>query len=371
MKLAGKILILRFTRLDRIPPGLYGRQILEEHRFPTVLYEFGNYFLPLPSKLRSTFVFAGALLGLVVRMLILGKPALIIAHDLQEQILALYLHRWFGVKYVIHAHEVYGGELAGAFRRCLLKKEGEAFRAAEFSIFPTRQRAAWYRERHQIKHPIEIVYNCPRRETRNPEPADLRREFGLPLSSKIVIYVGGLGPLNALEEAIDAVAGLPDVVLLLAGWGERKYLAELDKKIATAGVAARVRRVGFIPHEKKRGFLAGADIAYCLYRPTEWRTQSIVTASNKTTEAIAAGVPVLLAAQPEAEAFLKEFPVGATVAIDSASIAAGIGKLLENPESVRRRKEVCRQTHLQTLNYDVQFAAVIQRLSSLFSPASP
>ncbi len=75
------------------------------------------------------------------------------------------------------------------------------------------------------------------------DKAVARRSFGLPARSSVVAIVGRLIPIKDHQTLLQALAGLPDVQLLVAGDGELR--TSLERLAADLGLASRVRFLGW------------------------------------------------------------------------------------------------------------------------------
>jgi glycosyltransferase involved in cell wall biosynthesis len=102
-----------------------------------------------------------------------------------------------------------------------------------------------------------------------------------------VASIGRLVKIKGLDQAIEALEGLDEVELLVAGAGpERAHLVELARRHDT-----RVRFLGPVFGADKETLLAAADAVLVPSRPTSTgRTEGVPTAA---IEALARGIPVI------------------------------------------------------------------------------
>jgi glycosyltransferase involved in cell wall biosynthesis len=125
----------------------------------------------------------------------------------------------------------------------------------------------------------------------NPVPAqaeqapreELRRSFGLD-DRNVVAFVGRFGPQKALDVALEAVAQVEGVTLVLAGDGEGRR--ELEARALPLG--DRVRFLGALPRERALELLAAADASLL--------TSAWENLPHTVLEALAAGTPVIATA---------------------------------------------------------------------------
>lgn len=108
-----------------------------------------------------------------------------------------------------------------------------------------------------------------------------RQAWGV--DGKVILSVGHLIERKGHHLVVEALAGLPDVTLLVAGSGpEREALLGLAK---SAGVADRVRLLGAVPHERLPELYSAADLLVLASSREGW--------ANVLLEAMACGTPVV------------------------------------------------------------------------------
>lgn len=178
-----------------------------------------------------------------------------------------------------------------------------------------------------------------------PLPADevraFRREAGLG-ARPVVLFLGRLEPYKGAIEFIDAVAAtlkrLPDgadVVLV----GDGPLRAEMEARVAAAGLSPRIAFTGSQPHARVNQYLNAADIYVS--------TNMYGNLSNANLEALAAGACLVLPTSDPALPLdtvtdrLIPAEVAARYARTSmpASLADTLEQLLCNPDEIARRRE--------------------------------
>ncbi len=383
--LKDKILVLRYSRLGRLPPALYETEILQESGFPVLVFEFavgdditrnisGNipklrYSVPRTflkfGKLSPilTLLWKGYQLIKLVRKS--GKPRIIVSHGLQESCLALFMNWLYGIKFVIHAHEVFERHELSPLNQFFLKIERLAFQHASFAIFPEKRRAVLYRRSYRFTCPIFLVANAPRKNLTS-QKSDLRQTLGLKPADKILYYVGGVGLNNVLEEAIEALKEIPQLHFVIWGWGEASYLEELKALATHHRVSKRVHLLGILDEGKWEN-LNACDISYCVYRPLSLRLKYPVTASNKFMEALALGKPVITSNEKPFKDFLAKYPVGQPIKdYTPKAITAALRSLLadsQNFQECSNRGKIAYQTEF---HYERQFEDALKAFQMLY-----
>lgn len=142
----------------------------------------------------------------------------------------------------------------------------------------------------------------------HPTSHNLRSELGITDDQIVLLYAGALGEAQGLSTLIDACAQVTDprFVCLIAGSG----IAESSLRDQTErSRATNVRFLGRVPQSQMTELLATGDISYIGLRT---HGLSRITMPSKTQSILAAGRPLLVAAEGD---------VAATVAAAGAGFA--------------------------------------------------
>jgi glycosyltransferase involved in cell wall biosynthesis len=126
----------------------------------------------------------------------------------------------------------------------------------------------------------------------NPAPAlpalapreELRKEFGL--TGPTLAFAGRLTVQKSLRVALEAVASVEGVGLLIAGEGDQR--ARLEHDVAELGLTERVRFLGALPRARVVELFAAADASIL---SSTWENFP-----HTVVEALAAGTPVIATA---------------------------------------------------------------------------
>ena len=163
----------------------------------------------------------------------------------------------------------------------------------------------------------------------NPSPAspalppreELKRSFGL--NGRTVAFAGRLTAQKSLGVALEALAEVPDVTLVLAGDGDER--APLERRAAELGLAERVRFLGPQPRERVVELFHAADAAIL---SSSWENFP-----HTVVEALAAGTPVLATRVGGVAEVVHDaengllFPPG-----DAEAMAAGLRRYFDDDE---------------------------------------
>ncbi len=157
----------------------------------------------------------------------------------------------------------------------------------------------------------------------------------VPSGPRLMLFLGRLHPKKGIEELLAAWAllqrrdvQLPRWRLILAGWGERRYVNALTRRIMQVDIGKTVLFVGPQFGKMKNATLAACN-AFVLPSKSEGMPVAVL-------EAWAAGLPVLMTKECNLEA---GFDAGAAVKIqyDARRMASGIRRFMELPDSLLRR----------------------------------
>lgn len=383
--LKNSLLVLRQHRLNHIPPARQSAELLAEAGLPVAVVEFGQaeqttmtdeaglptwrlssaWAQRVPSKLRAPMILAHAL-WILIRRCQTERPALIETHGPQEQFLAWSLNRLFGIPYVAHLHEIYDAKQVRNLARLLIRCEGFFLRRAQFTIFPSAERAAIYQRRYRLPSKPTVVFNTPRRRTPQRQSNFYSRQ-GIPAGSKVILYIGGLAPLNATEAVVKAAAHLAEGrFLVFAGWGDESFIQRLKKLSQEQGTSERVKFVG--PVKDKWNWIDNADLGLCLYQGVELRSRYNAGPSNKLFEFISAGRPVITNHAPDFQAIVEKDSLGLTVdPTRPEDIATAI-------ETLCRRSDIGQKAlalHQSRYNYETQFQPALEKFQAFFPEVRP
>jgi glycosyltransferase involved in cell wall biosynthesis len=246
-------------------------------------------------------------------------PELIHAND--------YDTMWIGVaakllrrsRLLYDAHELWpdqDGDLG--WRPWLIACEGLFVRVADATTTVSPGCAEAMAARYHVEPPI-VVRNLPE------QPAQLEaRQSDGPLA----VYVGVIAPHRGLEEAIAALARVPELRLRLVGADSNGFAAQLHERAERIGVGDRVDVWPPVPPSEVAAAIADSDMGLVLIQPTSLSHR--MSLPNKLFEYTAAGVPVLATELPMMGPLVREEGIGEVVPPgDVEAIASAMRRLLD------------------------------------------
>lgn len=182
---------------------------------------------------------------------------------------------------------------------------------------------------------------------------EARRTFGVSDEVRVVGTVARLVPQKGVADLIRATAGIPDVVLLIAGDGPlRGELEKLAKDLRAAVVFFGAR--DDVPE-----FLAALDV---FVLPSHWEGEPIAL-----LEAMAAGVPIVATATSGTCEILKHEETGLLVPVGGVGeISAMVGQILRD-ELLRERLSSAAIRMVVNRDYRLTAADLMLLYRSVFS----
>ena len=169
-----------------------------------------------------------------------------------------------------------------------------------------------------LPNPAPPIPSLPARE-------ELRRE--LQLEGHVLAFAGRLGPQKALEVALEAVAAVPGVTLVVAGDGPDR--AALEARAAEVGLESRSHFLGSVSRERVLRLFRAADASVL---SSAWENFP-----HTVVEALAVGCPVIATAVGGVPEVVRDGENGLLVPPnDVAALVAAIRRFFED-DGLRRR----------------------------------
>ena len=150
---------------------------------------------------------------------------------------------------------------------------------------------------------------------------ELRHSFGV--TGPTLAFAGRLTAQKSLRVALEAVAAVDGVTLLIAGEGDQRPTLEHD--VAELGLTKRVRFLGALPRERVVELFAAADASIL---SSTWENFP-----HTVVEALAAGTPVLATAAGGVGEVVRDGENGLLVPLaDSKALGAAVRRFFEDDE---------------------------------------
>lgn len=163
------------------------------------------------------------------------------------------------------------------------------------------------------------VHHLPNFVAAADSTAQRRSELDTPEDAPLLLALGRLHRNKAFDVLLEALAGLPECYLWLAGEGPEE--SRLRRQAESLGVATRVRFLGW--REDTAALYKAADLFVCPSRHEPL--------GNVIIEAWSHGLPVVAARAAGPEELIEADESGVLVPLeDAAALAAGIGAVLSD-----------------------------------------
>lgn len=253
------------------------------------------------------------------------------ANDLDTLWPAFRLAKQTNIPVFYDSHE-YFTEAAGLTGRPFPKA---VWLAIEKSIFPKLKHvftvnetiAAIYRSKYGVD--VSVVRNVPVYEPITEQRS--RADLNLPEGKLVILQGAFMDKDRGVVEAVQAIALLPDVHLLLVGAGaEWEEAGVLREKL---GLQNQITLLPKQPFEVLKQLTASADAGLTLDKAVHFNY--MFSLPNKLFDYIHAGIPIVASPLPEVQKVVEQHAIGEIIADwQPASIAAAIGRVLEQPKSI-------------------------------------
>jgi glycosyltransferase involved in cell wall biosynthesis len=267
-------------------------------------------------------------------LLVRTSPALVHAND--------YTTMWPGVaakllrrsRLVYDSHELWPDQGTPEWRPWLLAAEWLFVRVADALVAANPAISETMARRFRVDPPV-VVRNVPEHRAASPAPPEGLRAGRAPLA----VYVGGIVPGRGIEQAIDAVASVPQLRLRLMGQSSDGYRAELESRAAEAGLSDRIEFRPPVEPTAVADTIAGADMGILLTQPT--CLNNVRSLPNKLFEYTTAGIPIVGSDFPVIGAMLREEGIGEPVPpTDVEAIAQAMTRLADRARNAEVRERV-------------------------------
>jgi glycosyltransferase involved in cell wall biosynthesis len=183
-----------------------------------------------------------------------------------------------------------------------------------------------------------------------PGRDELRRE--LELDGRALVFAGRLGPQKALGVALEAVAAVPDVALVVAGDGPERQA--LERRSAELAVEDRVRFLGGVSREDVLRLFSAADAAVL---PSAWENFP-----HTVVEALAVGCPVIATSVGGVPEVVRDGENGLLVPPnDPPALAAAIRRFFADDE-LRDRLAAAAPTSVSEYTEEAVFTRIEEEL---------
>lgn len=257
-----------------------------------------------------------------------GGPALIMARHLK--IAHALIEQCPDIPLLYEAHEVFADMAPPDKRESLARIEDTVLRRAAALVAVTHGVADDLKKRYRLEREIHVLPDAVSWPAHIPEKP--WRDAG-----RHIVYAGSFFPWKGVQDLVAAAEWLPGCRIELIG-GSPERIREYQRRVPANG--AEVVFAGHLPHAETPKALSAACIAVL---PNRAEPNSLWSSPLKLFEYMAAGCAVVAADLPSVREVLAEDEAVWAAPGDPEALAAGIRRLVDNPELARRQGERLRE----------------------------
>jgi glycosyltransferase involved in cell wall biosynthesis len=245
-------------------------------------------------------------------------------------------------------------------RRLYARRELDLVRRADAIVTVNEAIADELRRRWNLAADPIVVRNCPPWTPPADEPPDdLRRASGLPPATRLVLFLGILGPDRGILESGEAVRSVPDAAFVALGFGP--WFERLRRRGADPAFAGRHVTLPAVHPDDVPRWVAGAD-AVIVAVPGDSLNQRLST-PNKFWEGLTAGVPLVVGRDLRVmRGIVEAHGLGAVAnPADADDMARALASVLDAPADERAaRRARALALHRVAYRWDVQVRPLVE-----------
>lgn len=270
-------------------------------------------------------------------------PNFVQANDLNTLIVAIFTARNYEVPLYYDAQELYTEihKLPRWYKYILTIQEFVLIRFANrvTAVNPFISEVIERRYRTTVD---DVLLNCPPFDPVDGDDMDTRpgttarEKFDIAPDIPVVLYSGGLSTQRGLKNLIEAMADIPDAVLVILGEGPLRE--ELEEMAVELCFADRVYFSDFVPHEEVPAFITSADIGVVPYEHVGMN--HYLCSPSKLFHYIMAELVIVGSEFPFLERVIKSNDIGGTFDPDDPeSMTAAIEAIVTDSARLERHRE--------------------------------
>jgi len=183
-----------------------------------------------------------------------------------------------------------------------------------------------------------------------PDRRAARQQFGLDPDRPLVLGVSRLVPRKGFDVLVDAVAGLPDVQLAIAGAGRDR--ARLERRAAQRGLGRRVRFLGRVADDETFPQLYACADVFAMPCRDRWGGLEAEGFGIVFLEAAAAGVPAVAGRSGGSHEAVVDGETGFVVDGRALDVRGALAALLADDDLRARMGAAARARAVMEFSYD-------------------
>ena len=221
---------------------------------------------------------------------------------------------FIGVSYLEHHYNPFVRVFGHPYQKWITRKMADL---ADVALVTNDYERELLKEKYSIDA-IVLPHGIDEEYLKLPNMAEVfRRKYNI--DEMIVAYVGRIHPTKGLDVLVKAFTHVakeePNVVLVIAGKGDGRYLKNCLKIAKRAGVENRIKVLGYVSEEDKIALIDASDVVAL---PTKHAGESYPLLIN---EVLARGKRLVMTRGSIASKWVEESGVGKVVDPDPQSLA--------------------------------------------------
>ncbi len=213
-----------------------------------------------------------------------------------------------------------------------------------------------------------IIWGVSLKKFRRRDASALRRRLGIEPHARVILSPKILRPFYRVHLIVEAMAfvcrSFPDAVLVMSEYAEDPaYRDEIVRRSNELGVAESIRFAGEVADDDMPTFYSLADVSVAI-PPRDGMPVALL-------EAMACETPTILSRLPRYEEIVEHEESAYFVEPNPEAVAAGIIRLLDDPQLRARIVEQGRRIVAEQADLDEQAAIVERRYRALTATTRP
>jgi glycosyltransferase involved in cell wall biosynthesis len=294
------------------------------------------------------------------------KPKLVYCRDVDTLYAGVRLKKLLGCKLLLDAHEDYASLMSlylprfmvfslNLLERYLLHYVDAAIAASSLTADKLKKEGV-----SMTEHIPNVPYLEQFDQVSSEQETQARQHIGLNPGAYVVSYIGGFTRNRLILPLIEAMKGLPNITLLLAGDGHQRQ--EIEE--STRGVE-NIHYLGWLPAEQVPLYTRLSDVVYYCIKPDY--PGSVYNSPNTLTNAMAAGRAVIANDLGDLGRIVRK--TGCGILLDEVSVQSIREAVLRLSDPVLRSK-LGEAGHEAALN-EYNWPAMEKRLLDLYQALLP
>lgn len=234
----------------------------------------------------------------------------------------------------------------------LKKRQHLALQNVRHVMITSPERADLFAEINNFDaHHISVLPVVPIKKAIEKKSSYFRDKFALSNDKVIVIYMGNFMPWAQCIEIINSIDQWPDNAVLIMHTYNRQMLAsDYFNKMQKAAYGRPVFFSSeYLLYGELANALTSADVGLLFYESIDFNFTEICFSSNKMSEYVAAGLPIITSPFPSLKNFVEKQGIGKAVPFEK--IGDALREILINQESYQQNVKKCADTFFSFEEY--------------------